>query len=75
MFMKLFKYIIGVNSEATEIDMTTPVTTKRTKMADNKENHQMCFWTGSEWADKELPEPIKEDVYFETREAMQVFVK
>jgi hypothetical protein len=75
MFMKLFKYIIGVNSEATEIDMTTPVTTKRTKMADNKEKHQMCFWTGSEWADKELPEPIKEDVYFETREAMQVFVK
>ena len=32
MFMKLFKYIIGVNSEATEIDMTTPVTTKRTKV-------------------------------------------
>ena len=32
MFMKLFKYIIGVNSEATEIDMTTPVTTKRIKV-------------------------------------------
>ena len=44
-------------------------------MADNKEKHQMCFWTGSEWADKELPEPIKEDIYFETREPMQVFVK
>ena len=45
------------------------------KMADNKEKHQMCFWTGSEWENKELPEPIKQDVYFETREAMQVFVK
>ena len=36
MFMKLFKYIIGVNSEATEIEMTTPVTTKRTKLALNR---------------------------------------
>jgi len=75
MFMKLFKYIIGVNSEATEIDMTTPVTTKRTKLALNREKHQMCFWTGSEWENKELPKPIKDDVYFETRKPMQVFVK
>jgi len=75
MFMRLFKYILGVNSEATEIDMTTPVTTKRTKLALNREKHQMCFWTGSEWANKELPKPIKDDVYFETRKPMQVFVK
>merc|ERR1712223_1319195 len=75
MFMKLFKYILGVNIEATEIEMTTPVTTKRTKMALNREKHQMCFWTGSEWEDKELPKPIKDDVYFETRKPMQVFVK
>ena len=75
MFMKLFKYILGVNIEAAEIEMTTPVTTKRKKLALNRENHQMCFWTGSEWAEKELPKPIKDDIYFETREPMQVFVK
>ena len=75
MFMKLFKYILGVNIEATEIEMTTPVTTKRTKMALNREKHQMCFWTGSEWEKKELPKPIKDDIHFETREPMQVFVK
>ena len=75
MFMKLFKYILGVNIEATEIEMTTPVTTKRTKMALNREKQQMCFWTGSEWEEKELPKPIKDDIYFETREPMQVFVK
>ena len=41
----------------------------------NREKHQMCFWTGSEWENKELPKPIKDDVYFETRKPMQVFVK
>ncbi len=29
MFKKLFQYIIGVNTEASEIDMTRPVTVKR----------------------------------------------
>ena len=29
MFMRLFKYIVGVNSEGKEIKMTRPVTSKR----------------------------------------------
>merc|ERR1711997_1200259 len=43
MFMTLFKYILGVNIEATEIEMTTPVTTKRTKMALNRKNIKCAF--------------------------------
>lgn len=46
MFRTLFKYIIGVNKEAREIEMTRPVTTKRTRLVLNREKHEMCFWAG-----------------------------
>ena len=75
MFMKLFQYILGVNSLAAEIEMTSPVTTKRTPLSRNRERHEMCFWVGSEWDKKELPLPIKSDVYIQEREPMQVFVR
>ena len=55
--------------------MTRPVTTKRTRLVLNREKHEMCFWTGSEWEYKDLPQPIKNDVYVQKREPMQVFVK
>ena len=75
MFKRLFKYIIGVNKDAEEIEMTRPVTTKRTELALNREKHEMCFWTGSQWEDRTLPDPIKDNVYIQEREAMKVFVK
>lgn len=75
MFRKLFKYIVGVNKEAWEIDMTRPVTTKRTRLVLNREKHEMCFWAGSEWANRQLPEPINDEVYIKTRDPMQVFVR
>lgn len=75
MFRKLFKYIIGVNTEAAEIEMTRPVTTKRTRLVLNREKHEMCFWTGSEWENRQLPKPIKDDVYIQNREPLQVFVR
>jgi len=77
MFDKLFKYIIGVNSAAEQIAMTAPVTTYRTQIDNNPnmEKQEMCFWTGTPWEDKELPEPINEDVYLQDRESMDVFVR
>lgn len=76
MFMRLFKYIVGVNKEAVEIEMTRPVTTKKTPRDDNGlELHEMCFWTGTPWVGKELPEPIDEQVYIQKREKMVVFVR
>ena len=49
MFKKLFRYIIGVNSEQAEIKMTRPVTTIRQKIKGKPgmETAVMCFWTGT----------------------------
>merc|ERR1711893_116884 len=54
---------------------TTPVTMKRSRLVLNREKQEMCFWTGSEWQNKKLPEPIKDNVYIKEQEAMQVYVK
>lgn len=77
MFKKLFRYIVGVNSESVEINMTTPVTTLRKPVADQPEmeEQEMCFWTGTPWQDKELPKPIDKDVYIVTKPPMDVFVR
>ena len=66
---------IGVNSDAEEIDMTSPVTMKRSRLVLNREKQEMCFWSGSEWENRQLPEPIKDNVVIKEREAMEVFVK
>ena len=66
---------LGVNSDAEEIDMTSPVTMKRSRLVLNREKQEMCFWTGSEWENRPLPQPIKDNVYIEEKEGMEVFVK
>ena len=77
MFKKLFKYIIGVNSEQAEIKMTRPVTTirKEVKGSPNMEMEVMCFWTGTPWANKQLPEPIDNSVFIQNRPELTVFVR
>ena len=75
MFTRLYKYIIGVNSEATEIDMSRPVVTKRVPLVRNRERLEMCFWTGSEWINKVLPDPLKNEVYIMEIPAIQVYVR
>ena len=75
MFTRLYKYIIGVNSGATEIDMSRPVVTKRVPLVRNRERLEMCFWTGSEWKNKVLPDPLKNDVYIMEIPAIQVYVR
>jgi len=81
MFMRLFKYILGVNSEGTEIDMTTPVPTTHFarlnedgEVVEDLEDQEMCFWMGQDWQNKPLPEPIKEDVYVMEKQKLAVYV-
>jgi len=60
-FMKLFKYISGVNTMGEEIPMTTPAIVKHTPTGEDLENMKMCFWLGSEWETKDAPKPIGKD--------------
>merc|ERR1712080_216358 len=77
MFKKLFRYIIGVNSQNVEIDMTRPVTTirKPVKGSPNMEEKVMCFWTGTPWANKELPQPMDKSLFIQYRPQVDVFVR
>ena len=64
-----------MNADAEEIEMTSPVTMKRTRLVLNREKQEMCFWSGSEWQNRQLPEPIKNNVVIKEKEGMEVFVK
>ena len=77
MFKKLFRYIIGVNSQQANIEMTRPVTTIRQKVKGSSrlEVEVMCFWTGSPWENKELPEPMDDSVFIQNRPELTVFVR
>merc|ERR1712032_1172561 len=44
MFMKLFRYISGVNKEQGEVEMTVPVLSRMKMLADGMVNKQMCFY-------------------------------
>ena len=77
MFKKLFRYIIGVNSEQAEIKMTRPVTTIRQKIKGKPgmETAVMCFWTGTPWANRKLPQPNDKSVFIQNRPEIDVFVR
>merc|ERR1712038_1846392 len=57
-FMRMFRYIQGVNSEYKEIKMTIPVPTTHIPTSDRMEKQQMCFWLGSKYRDEEPPQPV-----------------
>ena len=50
----LSRYILGVNSEATEIEMTRPVLTSVVATENNLVDQEMCFWLGTPWENKEV---------------------
>ena len=76
MFMKLFAYILGVNTEGQEIDMTIPVPTQHEPQAEDLENQRMCFWLGSEYSTGDMPPlPLKKDVKIVEKPAFQVYVQ
>merc|ERR1712215_323073 len=73
MFMKLFRYIAGVNKERQEIEMTVPVLSTMTPM-EGKMKKQMCFYLTKE-AQKNPPQPEDPDVKIDQNKEMVVFVK
>merc|ERR1712241_655005 len=74
MFLKLFRYIAGVNSEAQEIEMTAPVISKLAPSEDNKMTKEMCFYITKEFQENP-PQPIDKDVIIKKNEERVVFVK
>merc|ERR1719468_276984 len=74
MFMKLFRYISGVNKERQEIEMTVPVLSRMMPTEDGRMNKQMCFYLTKE-AQKNPPQPEDEAVKIEQNKEMVVFVK
>ncbi len=76
MFMKLYKYIIGLNEGNKEIEMTRPVTTKMTPQRRSRNyDEEMCFWMGSEYEKKAAPRPIDRKVTIEEKDQVTVFVR
>ena len=74
MFLKLFRYIAGVNSEAQEIEMTVPVISKLAPSNDNKMTKEMCFYITKEFQENP-PQPIDKDVVIKKSSERVVFVK
>merc|ERR1712109_399090 len=74
MFMKLFDYISGSNSENENIDMTTPVSTKWLRIDENTVEHEECFFLNKEHQN-DPPEPSASDVYIVSRPAMTIYTR
>jgi len=70
MFMTLFHYIDGANSENENIDMTTPVSTKWQEDG----FHEECFYLNQEHQ-ANPPKPNSPNVYIVVRPAMTVFTR
>merc|ERR1712211_74855 len=73
MFMKLFRYISGVNVERQEIEMTTPVLSTLTPTEDGMMKNKMCFYLDSSAQDNP-PTPETSDVFIERNKPLIVAV-
>merc|ERR1711992_214614 len=74
MFMKLFRYIAGVNKESQEIEMTVPVWSKMIVSQDGKITKEMCFYITKEFQSNP-PEPVDPEVKIVKSKERVVFVK
>jgi len=74
MFMKLFRYINGLNQEAVEIDMTSPVISVVTPLAKNRMHKQMCFYLGQKYKMVDPPKPRDVEVRIIKKEKFSVYV-
>merc|ERR1712012_47602 len=61
MFMKLFRYISGVNKEQEEVAMTAPVLTSLKLLANNQVTKEMCFYMEQKHQ-ANPPTPVDPDV-------------
>merc|ERR1711997_39089 len=75
MFMKLFRYIAGVNKESQEMEMTVPVWSKMVvSEQDGKITKDMCFYITKEFQSNP-PEPSDPEVKILKSKERVVFVK
>merc|ERR1711878_51082 len=75
MFMKLFRYIAGVNKDSQEIEMTVPVWSKMVLSQDaGKITKDMCFYITKEFQSNP-PEPVDPEVKIVKSKERIVFVK
>ena len=75
MYMKLFRYIGGVNADSAEIRMRAPVVKTRRVKPGKVEDVEMCFWAGNLKKGADLPKPIEEGVYLTDTKAMDVYAR
>merc|ERR1711874_101519 len=73
MFMKLFRYISGVNKEQEEVEMTVPVLTRMRLLADGMVNKQMCFYLNKKHQ-ANPPTPTDPAVKIEQNKEFTVYV-
>jgi len=73
-FMKLFRYISGINSEQEEIEMTIPVLTTLKEVGEGMMYKKMCFYLGRKHQ-ANPPTPTEEGVILETTKDLTVLVK
>ena len=50
----MFRYILGVNQEAVEIEMTRPVPTSIIPVENNLVDEEMCFWLGTPYESEDV---------------------
>merc|ERR1712215_641753 len=73
MFMKLFRYISGVNKEQEEVEMTVPVLSRMKMLADGMVNKQMCFYLNKKHQ-ANPPTPTDPAVKIEANKEFTVYV-
>merc|ERR1711983_696512 len=74
MFMQLFRYISGANTQNENIDMTSPVSTKWTKIDEKTSEHEKCFYLDKNHQENP-PKPTNSDVYVIDREEMTILTR
>merc|ERR1712210_211956 len=73
MFMKLFRYISGVNKEQDEVAMTAPVLTSMKLLEGNQITKEMCFYIEKKHQ-ANPPTPVDPDAKIETNKEFTVYV-
>merc|ERR1712149_78482 len=73
MFMKLFRYISGVNKEQEEVAMTAPVLTSMKLLDGNQITKEMCFYIEKKHQ-ANPPTPVDPDVKIITNKEFTVYV-
>ena len=50
----VFRYSLGVNQEADEINMTRPIVVRVIQVENNLVDQEMCLWLGTPYESKEV---------------------